>query len=123
MYLTCSTARWESTGQNWDSSTPNSLLRAIKLWYLMLALVHSPDGRIKRRNVFALVESEQIVFLLVWLMPFTRGGDSRQQHAAQEASEEERLERASLVCSHAGGVKLVACNLLAEPRSTGNEET
>ncbi|CAN0472328.1 unnamed protein product, partial [Laminaria digitata] len=44
--------------------TPNSLLRAIKLWYLMPALLHSPDDRIKRRQRFALVESGDIVLLL-----------------------------------------------------------
>ena len=36
---------------------------------------------------------------------------------------EEKLERASSACSHAGGVKVAARNLLAEPRSAGNEET
>ena len=30
---------------NRDSATPNSLLRVIKLWYIMPALLHSPDGR------------------------------------------------------------------------------
>ena len=33
---------------NRDSATPNSLLRVIKLWYLMSALLRSPDGRIKK---------------------------------------------------------------------------
>ena len=56
-------------------------------------------------------------------MAFTRGGDSRQRDAAQEASEEEKLERASSLCSQAGGIKVAARNLLAEPRSVGNEET
>ena len=40
---------------NRDLATPNSLLRAVKLWYLIPALLHSPDGRIKRRQTFALV--------------------------------------------------------------------
>ena len=35
----------------------------------------------------------------------------------------EKLERASLACSHAGGVNVAARNLLTEPRSAGNEET
>ena len=42
---------------NRDSAKPNSLLRSIKLWYLMSALLHSPDGRIKRRKRLALVDS------------------------------------------------------------------
>ena len=48
---------------NQDSVTPNSLLRTIKLWYVMPALLRSPDSRIKRRQRFALVESEDIVLL------------------------------------------------------------
>ena len=56
-------------------------------------------------------------------MTFTRGGDSGQRDATQEASEEEELERTSSACSHAGGVKVAARNLLAEPRSAGNEQT
>ena len=95
------------------SVTPNSLLRAIKLWYLMPALLYSPDGRIKRRQRFALVESGDIVLLLPWVMAFTRGGDSRPRDAAHEASEEAKLERASSACRDAGGVKVVARNLLA----------
>ena len=46
---------------NRDPATPNSLLRAIKLWYLIPALLQSPDGRIKRRQRFALVESGDIL--------------------------------------------------------------
>ena len=49
---------------NRDSVTPNSLLRAIELWYLMPALLHSPDGRIKRRQRFALVERGHSACLL-----------------------------------------------------------
>ena len=79
----------------------------------MPALLHSPDGRIKRRQRFALVESGDIVLLLLWLMAFIRGGDSRQRDAAQEASDEEKLKRASSACSRAGGVKVAARNLLA----------
>ena len=83
-------------------SAPNSVLPAIKLWYLMPALLDSPDGRIKRRQRFALVENGDIVLLLPWLMTFSRGGDSRQRDAGQEAPEEEKLERASSSCRYAG---------------------
>ena len=93
---------------NRDSVIPSSFLRAIKLWYLMPVLLHSPAGRMKRRQRFALVESSDIVLLLPWLMAFTREGDSRQWDAAQEASEEEKLERASSMCNHAGGVRVAA---------------
>ena len=59
------------------------------------ALLHSPDGRIKRRQRFALVESGDIVLLLPWIMSYTRRMDSRQRDAANETSEEAKLERAS----------------------------
>ena len=102
---------------NRDSVTPNSLLRAIKLWYLMPALLHSPDGRIKRRQRCTLVESGDIVLLLPWLMAFTRVGNSRPRDAAHEASEEAKLERTSLACRRAGGIKVAAHTLLEEPLS------
>ena len=57
------------------------------------------------------MESGDIMLLLPWLMPFT-GGSSRQRDGPQEASDE-KLERAILTCSHAGGVKVAARNLLA----------
>ena len=60
----------------------NLLLLVLKLWYLMPALLHSSDDRIKRRQGLALVESGDIVFLLPWPIAFTRGGDSRQRDAA-----------------------------------------
>ena len=108
---------------NWDSATPNSRLRAIKLLYIMPPLLHSPDGRIKRRQRFALVESGDTVFLLPWLIVYTRRSKKRQRDAAHDASEEAKLERASSVCRHAGGVKVATHTLLAEPNSAGSEET
>ena len=78
---------------NWDSATPNSRLRAIKLSYIMPPLLHSPDGRIKRRQRFALVESGDIVVLLPWLMAYTRQRDSRERESANEV--EAKLERES----------------------------
>ena len=102
---------------------PNSLLRSIKLWCLLPALFYSPYRWIKRRQRFAFVENEDIMLLLSWLMmAHTRRGDSRQRDATQEASEEAKLERASSECLHAGRVKVAASNLLAKPRSAGNEE-
>ena len=108
---------------NRESPTPNSLLQAIKLWYIMPTLLDSPDGRIKRRQRFAWVEIEDIVLFLPWLMAYKRRRDSRQRDAAREASEEAKLERASSACRHAEGVKVAARTLLAEPRSAGNKET
>lgn len=42
---------------NRDSVTPIYLVRAIKLFYLMPALLYSPSGRIKRRQWLELVKS------------------------------------------------------------------
>lgn len=57
---------------NLDLATPNSLLRAIKLWYIMSALPHSTDGMFMRRQRFALLESRNVVLLRPWLMARTR---------------------------------------------------
>ena len=54
--------------QDRQSETPNSLLRAIKLWYILPALLHSQDGRVTRRERFASVERGDITVLLPWLM-------------------------------------------------------
>ena len=37
--------RESRSGRDW--ATPKLPLRAIKLWYILPALLHSPDGRIK----------------------------------------------------------------------------
>lgn len=46
-----------------------------------------------------------------------------QWHAAQEDSDEEKLEWASSACHHARGVSLAVRIFLVEPRLVGNEET
>ena len=81
-----------------DSTTPNSLLRTYKFWYLVPALLRTPDGRIKKRQMFAMDESGDIVLLLPWLMGFTRGRDSGPRDAALEASKEAKLKRVSSAC-------------------------
>ena len=53
---------------------------------------------------------------LPWLIAYTKSEGLSQRHAAQDSSEEAKLERASSTCRHAGGVKVAARNLLAEPR-------
>lgn len=52
----------------------------------MPALLRSPDGRIKRRRRFVLMDTGDIVLVLPWLIAYTRRGDSRQRNAAREAS-------------------------------------
>ena len=59
------------------------------------------------------MESRDVVLLLPWLVAFSRGGDSRQRDAPQEASEKEKLERASSECRHTGAAKVAARKLVA----------
>lgn len=63
-----------------------------------------------------------MALLFPWLA-CTRQEDTKHRDVTQEASEESKLECASSACSHAGGVKVVVCTLLAERRSVGIEET
>ena len=104
------------------SATPTSLLRAIKLWYTVSALLHSPNGRVKRRHKFAFAESGDVVLLFPRLTAYTRRGNSRQRDDAQEDSEEEKLAPASSACRHAGGVKVAAPNALTEPHTEDNQQ-
>ena len=69
------------------------------------------------------MESGGVVLLLPWLIAYTRREGLRKRDVSQEALEEAKLTRASSACLHAGGAKMAARNLLAEPRSAGNEET
>lgn len=48
-----------------DLMTLISLLRSIKLWYFMPALLLSLDGCIKRRHRPTLIESGRITFMLL----------------------------------------------------------
>ena len=84
---------------------------------------HAADDRFKRRQRFALVENGDAVSLLPWMMAYTRRGGARQRDAAQEASKEAQLERASSACRHTGGVKVASRTLRAESRSARNEKT
>ena len=106
---------------NRDSATPNSLLQALKLWYLMPALLHLPDGRTNRRQRFALVESGDTMHLLSWLIAYTRREGLRQRDAAQEASKDAKLERASAACRHVGGAKVEARKPFGRTKINGEQ--
>lgn len=60
-------------------TTTNSLPRAIKPCRSLFRrfLLYSPDGRVKRRQRFALVEIGDIVLLLLWLIACTRRGETQ----------------------------------------------
>ena len=79
--------------QNRQSETPNSLLRAIKLWYILPALLHSQDGRVKRRESLASVERGGITLLLPRQMGYTRRASARRSDPAHEATDEARFKR------------------------------
>ena len=49
---------------NRQSEAQTSLLRPIKLWYILPALLHSQDGQVKRRETFAAVERGDLTLLL-----------------------------------------------------------
>lgn len=58
--------------QNRESETTHSLLKAITMWYIVPALLHSQDGRVKRHERFAPAERGEITLRLPWLMEYTR---------------------------------------------------
>ena len=106
-----------------QSRTPLSLLRAIKLWYLLPALLHSFDGRITRKARYKALTRGDISSTLPWLMEYTKAASARSRGQEQEETEEDKFRRAGQACRHSGGVKDAARALLAEQRSPGNEET
>lgn len=105
------------------TNTPNSLLRAIKLWYLLPGILHSFDGRITRRERFKSLERGDVTNILPWLIAYTRAAATRGRGGVHEETDQDKFKRASAACRHSGGVKDAARALLAEPRSPGNEDT
>ena len=80
--------------QSTQSETPQSLLRSIKLWYIPPALLHSQDGRMKRRERFASAERGDLILLLPWLMEYTRRTSTRQIGQAREETDADMFKRA-----------------------------
>ena len=108
---------------NRHSETPSSLLRAIKLWYIVPVLLHSQDSRVKRRERFAYIERGDITLILPWLMEYTSRASTRLKGPTYEATDAVKYERASSACRHSGGVSAAARSFLAEPRAPGDEVT
>ena len=109
--------------QSTQSETPQSLLRSIKLCYILPALLHSQDGRMKRRERVASAKHGDLTLLLPWLMEYTRRTSTMQNDQAHEETDADMLKSASSACRHRGGVTVAACSFLPEPRAPGNEET
>lgn len=90
----------------------------------MPAVLHPPDGRIKRQQRFALVKSGDMVLLLLpWLMVYARRSNLKRRDAAPEDSEEKEFEQTLSACRQAEEIEASLCTFLAEPRSASNEET
>jgi len=103
--------------------TPPSLLRAIKLWYILPGLLHSFDGRVTRKEHYQALRRGDISSILPWLMEYTKAARTRNRGPTQEETQEDKFKRAAQACRHSGGVKDAARTLLAEQRSPGNDDT
>ena len=108
---------------NRHSETPSSLLRVIKLWYIVPALLHSQHRHVKRRERFAYVERGDITLLPPWLMECASRASTRHRGPTYEATDAAKCERASSACRHSGWVSVAAPGLLTEPRAHGDEVT
>ena len=67
-------------------------LRAIKLWCILPALLHSQDGQVKRRARFASAERGDITLLFPWLMAYTRRASARGSNPAHETTDEAKFK-------------------------------
>ena len=72
---------------NRQSETPSSLLRAIKLWYIVPALLHSQDSRVQRRERFAYVGRGDITLIIPLLMKYTSRASTRRRGQTYEATD------------------------------------
>ena len=106
-----------------STNTLNSLLRALKLWYILPALLHSQDGRMIRTERFKSAERGDLTTILPWVVEYTEGTVTRFRGPAHEATGAAKVERASSSCRHQGAITVAACSLLVEPRAPGNEAT
>ena len=104
-------------------NTPNFLLGALKLWYILPALLHSQDGRMNRMERLKSAEKGDLTTILPWFMECTEGAATRLRGAVRAATDAAKFERAALACRHQGGIAVAARSLLAEPRTPGNEAT
>lgn len=108
---------------NRASATLNSLLRAIKVWYIVPALFKEPNGRIKRRQRFMLTESGEY-------SPRAPVSDGVNEERGFEAAGcrprrfgEMSSRTGAVSVSHSGGVRTAARTVLEDSCSGGNEGT
>ena len=103
--------------------TPRSLVRAVKLFHVLPALLLSSDGRASRRDRFLAVERGDISVLLPWLLAFTDAAAARRRQVPESRSEAEVFSKAAANCKHRGGISSAARTLLAEARAPATAET
>ena len=104
------------------SEAPSSLLRAIKLRYVVPALIHSQDSRVKRRVRFAFVKRGGIALNLPWLMEYTSRASTRLRGPTYESTYVDKYNKVS-ACRRSGGVSAVVRGIFAEPRAPDDEVT
>ena len=98
-------------------------MRALKLWYILPALVLSQDGRMSRTARFKSAERGDPTTMLPWLMEHTKGTAIRFRRPTPEATDAAKFKRAALACRHQWEITVAADGLLAEPRALGSEAT
>lgn len=104
--------------------TLSCFLWAMKLWNILMALLHLPDGPIKMRQRFALVESGHTVLLLPWIMAYKARGNKTAGRSPKNLEGDATLERASFVVMSRGRSQSRSTRPSGKTsRSGGNEET
>lgn len=98
-------------------------LRALKLWCILPALLHSQDGRTIRTARFKSSERRDLATILPWLMECTEDTAARLQGPARGATEAAKCEGTPSACRHQRRISLAARDRLVEPRVLGNETT
>ena len=86
-----------------STNTPNPLLRALKLWCILPALLHSQDGRMSWTERFKSAERGDLTTILPLLMEYAEGTATRLRGPAREATDAAKFERATSACRHQGG--------------------
>ena len=84
-------------------NTPNSLLRALNLWHILSALLHSQDGRMNRTARLKFAERGDLATILRWLMEYTEGTATCLRGSAREITDAVKFERVASACRHQGG--------------------
>ena len=83
-----------------NPKTSNLLLRALKLWYILLALLQSQDGRMSRTARFKSAKRGKLTTILPWLMEYIEGTATCLRGSEHKATDAAKFERAASACRH-----------------------